>query len=65
MIQNVLRHMGGIDGYGVVSICLFFTVFIGVVTWAMRLKKADLDSMARLPLEQEPEQAATREHSHE
>jgi cbb3-type cytochrome oxidase subunit 3 len=65
MIQNVLRHMGGIDVYGVVSILLFFAVFIGVVWWAARLKPSQLDAMARLPLDPEPEEAESRESSHE
>ena len=43
--------MGGIDTYGVVSICLFFTVFLGAVIWAMRIKKSHADSMSALPLD--------------
>lgn len=65
MIQNVLRNMGGIDAYGVFSVCLFFAVFLGVLAWVWRLKPAHLDAMARLPLESEPDEAQTRECSHE
>ena len=32
--------------YGVISICLFFAVFIGVLVWALRLKKPYLNSMS-------------------
>ena len=53
MIQNVLTHLGGIGGYGVVSLCLFFAVFLFVVVWALRLKRTYLDSMRALPLEDE------------
>ncbi len=65
MIQNVLRHLGGIDVYGVVSVCLFFAVFVGVLGWAARLKASHLETMARLPLDPDPEPPATRERSHE
>lgn len=51
MIENVLRHMGGIEGFGVVSVCLFFTCFIGVLIWAFRLRKPYLEEMAARPLE--------------
>ena len=51
MIKNVVENMGGIDTYGVVSICLFFTVFLGAVIWAMRIKKSHADSMSALPLD--------------
>ena len=53
MIQNVLRNYIGIDVYGVVSLCLFVSVFAGAVIWAMTQKKSHLDAMARLPLEAE------------
>ena len=29
MIQNVLRNLGGIGVYGVISVCLFFAFFRG------------------------------------
>jgi hypothetical protein len=54
MIQNVLTHMGGIGGYGIVSLCLFFAGFLGVVAWALRRSHAYLDAMRALPLEDEP-----------
>ena len=51
MIKNVLSDIGGIAIYGVISICLFFAVFIGALIWSLLLKKADLDSRSMLPLE--------------
>jgi hypothetical protein len=53
MIQNVLHQIGGVANYGIISLCLFFAVFAGVSVWVCRLKKADLDSAAALPLENE------------
>jgi hypothetical protein len=50
MIQNVLQSIGGIGIYGIISICLFFAMFIGILIWALRLKKPYLKSMSDLPL---------------
>ncbi len=51
MIQNVLRDMGGVALYGVVSICLFFGVFSVAMIYACLLKKPFLNSMGALPLQ--------------
>ena len=37
--------------YGVISICLFFAVFVGVLVWTLCLKKPYLNAMRELPLE--------------
>ena len=50
MIQNVLSHLGGIEGYGLASLCCFFLVFAGVVVWALLQRKAHLERMAQMPL---------------
>lgn len=54
MIQNVAKHMTGIELYGIVSICLFFAVFSLSMIWACLQKKSLLKSMSALPLEDEP-----------
>ena len=46
MIKNVLEHLGGVAGYGIVSLCLFFALFAGIMIWTFRLKKTDLDAAA-------------------
>ena len=55
MIQNVLQEVGGIGLYGVISICLFISVFGGMLVWASLLKKPFVHRMSALPLEEEPE----------
>jgi hypothetical protein len=50
MIKNILEHIGGIGVYGVISICLFFAVFLGALVWVARMKKSHLDAMSTLPL---------------
>ena len=51
MIENVLNKMGGVGMYGVISICLFFAVFAGVLVWTLCLKKPYLEAMRELQLD--------------
>jgi cytochrome c oxidase cbb3-type subunit 3 len=54
MLENVLGRMGGVGMYGVISIILFFVLFIGVLVWMIGLKKSYLEEMSELPLEGAP-----------
>ena len=51
MVQNVIREMGGIATYGIISVCLFFTVFTGAMLWAFAQRKSLCDKMSGLPLD--------------
>jgi hypothetical protein len=51
MIKNVLSSLGGVENYGILSICLFFVTFLGALVWAMLQKKALVQHMAALPLD--------------
>jgi cbb3-type cytochrome oxidase subunit 3 len=50
MYQNVLTNIEGISIYGVISICIFFGFFTGMLVWAFLQKKNYLNHMAELPL---------------
>jgi hypothetical protein len=65
MIQNVLRHLGGVQHFGVISLCLFGAVFLGVFIWAFAQKKNHLEYMARVVLDVEPDKNQTGKISHE
>ena len=54
MIENVMNKMGGVGVFGIISICLFFAFFIGMLVWTIRLKRSYLKSMRELPLDDEP-----------
>ena len=41
----------GVGVFGVISICIFFTFFIGMLIWVISLKKTYLNSMRNLPLD--------------
>jgi len=51
MIKNVLSDLGGVGLYGVISISLFFTVFVGMLIWVFGMKKSFARSMSVLPLD--------------
>jgi hypothetical protein len=53
MIQNVLRDLGGVEMYGIISVCLFFATFTGALIWALAQKKATCTKLSALPLERE------------
>ncbi len=55
MLENVLHQIGGVGIFGLISICIFFAFFTGMLIWAAFLKQPYLHSMGELPLEQEPE----------
>lgn len=65
MIQNILHHIGSIDRYGVLSLCLFGTIFVGVLIWAFLQKKSHLDYMSRVALDNDLEENSQPRNSHE
>jgi len=67
MIQNILRHLGGVENYGVISLGLFGTLFISIFLWAILQRKSHLEHMARVPLEldHEPSEPIRLHPNHE
>jgi len=66
MLHNIIRYLGGVQDFGIVSLCLFCTVFLGVLFWAFLQKKNHLDYMSRVALDPEPERHhQTGESAHE
>ena len=65
MIPNILRHLGGIQNFGIISLCLFCTVFVGVLIWAFLQKKKHLDYMSRVVLDADPLPNQPGENTHE
>jgi hypothetical protein len=65
MIKNVLSEIGGIGLYGVISICLFFAVFTGMLIWALRMKKAVAQKMSACALDDGETKSVRKGVSHE
>jgi hypothetical protein len=55
MIEHIVNKLGGVSAFGVISICIFFAFFTGMLLWSVFLKKSYLDSMCELPLDREPQ----------
>ena len=53
MIKNILQDIGGIGIYGIVSLCLFFSVFVGALLWTVIQRASFCRHMGALPLEDE------------
>jgi hypothetical protein len=56
-MNHLIDNLGGIEAFGIFSICLFVLVFTVSMALAFCLKKPFLKTMSRLPLEDEPSQA--------
>jgi cytochrome c oxidase cbb3-type subunit 4 len=55
MIKDTLQNIGGVGLYGIISICLFFAVFTGMLIWVLLLKKNYVKEMSELPLQDDPD----------
>jgi hypothetical protein len=62
MIQNVIRDMGGIAAFGIISVCLFFAVFTGAAIYAVVQRKTFCDRMRALPLEDDSRELKGASH---
>lgn len=65
MIKNVLSDIGGVGLYGVISITLFFAVFIGMLIWAFSMKKTFAQKMSALPLNDGEKKSQRKGATHE
>jgi hypothetical protein len=54
-MTHLIDKLGGVEAFGIFSICLFVAVFSGSIILAFCLKKPFLKNMSALPLEDERE----------
>jgi cytochrome c oxidase cbb3-type subunit IV len=59
MYKEILRSIGGIDMYPVVSLVIFVTFFAGVVARALRMDARRVERLAALPLDRDEEIAGS------
>ncbi len=62
MVHNLLKHIGGIQHYGIISLCLFCAIFLGILVWAFIQKQSHLDYMSQVALDPEDD---NEDKSHE
>ena len=53
-MMNIIDKLGGVEAFGIFSLCLFVVVFTASMALAFCLKKPFLKNMGALPLEDEP-----------
>ena len=53
MYTDILRRIAGIEVFPVISLVLFVTVFTVVLVWTVRLDRARITLLSRLPLDEE------------
>jgi len=53
MIKNNLESIGGVAAYGIISLCLFFAVFMGSMLFAFLHRAGFCKRMSALPLQNE------------
>jgi cytochrome c oxidase cbb3-type subunit IV len=60
MYKDVLSRMEGVDLFPLIALIIFFTFFVLLIAWVIRLNRSYIDSMANMPLdEEEPSSAVT------
>jgi len=52
-MNEIIDKLGGIETFGILSLCLFVVVFIGSMLLAFCVKKPFLNHMSALPLDEE------------
>jgi cbb3-type cytochrome oxidase subunit 3 len=53
MYKDVLSRMEGVDLFPLIALIIFFTFFVLLIVWVVRLKRSYVDSMANMPLDEE------------
>ncbi|MCB9224760.1 MAG: CcoQ/FixQ family Cbb3-type cytochrome c oxidase assembly chaperone [Crocinitomicaceae bacterium] len=56
MLSYIKGHLTSIDGieiYPIISFLIFFTFFIGLTLYVVRMKKSRVDEIKNIPLEDE------------
>ena len=65
MLKFIKHNLEGIDGveiYPIISLLLFFTVFIAMLVFVLKLPKKNIDEVSQLPLDNDNN---SKELSHE
>jgi len=50
LVRSVIENLKGTEIFGIIGFFIFFTFFIGVVIYVVRMRKNKVDEYSRLPL---------------
>jgi uncharacterized membrane protein len=51
MLRDIFKSVGGIEGYGMISMIIFAVFFLMLLLHTFSLKKKDVDHFSRMPLD--------------
>ena len=51
MYKNILQSIQGVEIYPLISMMIFFSLFLSVIVWSIRADKRHLKRMAEMPLD--------------
>jgi hypothetical protein len=54
-VKHHLDSISGIEIYPLISLCIFFIFFIGLLVYVVKMNKNYVETMESLPLEKETE----------
>lgn len=52
MLRQVFQSLGGIDGFGIISMLIFIVFFTLVVIHVIRLDRAEIEDCSRIPFDE-------------
>lgn len=58
-MKEVLRSINDVSLFPVIAILIFFTFFVGLLVYVIRMKKTEVADMASIPLRDEVEEGCT------
>lgn len=50
LARSVLENIAGLEVYAIIGILIFFTFFISLVIWVIRMRKQKVEEYSRMPL---------------
>lgn len=59
MYKDILRSIGGIDVFPVISLLIFVIFFTVMLVWTMRIDRRRLAQLSALPLEGAPDKTCS------
>jgi cytochrome c oxidase cbb3-type subunit IV len=62
IVSHYLQEIEGVAIYPIISLLIFFTFFVAVFIWVMKISKADIKTLSNLPLEDEMNEANNQEN---
>lgn len=65
MFSNYLSSIKGVSIFPIISLIIFFGLFVGMIVWVIRLDRNYLKTMGHLPLESNEQQNKNSEIENE